>query len=84
MIVDKTKEEAGRGYQILGAMMPKKFDSKDKKISFWEALTNGKRGFDKWVNVFMNAISIIAFFIIILSILCCLAYFLYELVHIFI
>lgn len=63
MIVDKTKEEVGKGYQILGA--------KNLKISedtpFLGMLSGGKRGIKRWVNVIKNAFLIFILFIVIIS-----------------
>ena len=77
--IDKTKENIGKGYQILGVAMPK-----NNKVSFWKALTKGAKGFEKWFNVITNSIAILVLFIIIFSILGSLIYFLYKLILIFI
>lgn len=82
-IIDRTHEESGKGYQILSAMMPRSDIAKNNRINFWDALTNNTKGFEKWVNVFMNGASIILIFIIALAIFVCLIVFVYQLIRFF-
>jgi len=79
-MIDKTKEEEGMGYQILGAVMPKTYSTKNNKITFWKALTKDAKGFEKWFNAFLNGTTIIVCFIILLSLLYCLVDVIYNIV----
>lgn len=83
-IIDKTKEEAGKGYQILGASMPKNNNLQKSEVTFWQAVSDGAKGVEKWFNIFTNGIIMIALFIIIIYIFYHFIYFLYKLALFFI
>jgi len=84
MITDKTKEEVNTGYQILGAIMPKKANSHNKQVTFWQSLTHDAKGFEKWFNVLINGLSMLAVIIITISIIFIFFSYLYKLLRIFI
>jgi len=78
-IIDKTKEEAGRGYQILGAVIPDN-QPEHNTPTFWHALSDGASGLEKWFNIFTNSVIVIALIFFIFYIIYNIFYFLFRLI----